>query len=132
MVAEQRAAECGEQAAGLGRVLDRDGQAVKRAKRLASHHLLLTGARRLTRTVEVARHHGVDRMVDGFDPAHATVRQLDRRKPLQPDEATRLDGREIARLHRVFPLSPKSEPSEGGPDRSRCAAQASTVISSLK
>ena len=120
VILEDRTARGGRQALGVDQVLHAERQAVQAPKRVAAHHLLLGGAGRRERALEVARHHRVDGGIDLLDAADAALRQLERRQPLGADQRAGLGGGEITRrsVSRKLLI-----PGAGRRSPARCPAQ---------
>ena len=86
IVAEYRAAEGGAQSRGFLQVLDPDRQAVQRRQPVAAGHRGIGILRGGAGPIEVARDHGVDRMVHRLDARDAAFQQLGRRELLLADQ----------------------------------------------
>ena len=86
MIAEDHAAIGGAQAGGLLQVLDADRQAVQRRQGIAAQHRRVGCLCAGTGAVEVARHHGVDGMIDRLDPGDAAFQQFARRQTFRADQ----------------------------------------------
>ena len=96
VIAEDRAAMGGAQPLGVFQVLHAERQAVQRRQVVAARHRRIGGLGGSAGAVEVARHHGVHRVVHRFDAGDAACQQFGRGQLLLPDQPAGGNGGEVA------------------------------------